>query len=267
MTRRGMRAGSLRVLAIDPWGVGSLGVQRLPIGHTSAQETGPLGHLDRRLQPLGQEGPEIGVVPAEVVPRRVAVIPDPCPEPADLLPQLLHGQGLKILVHVRRHGGSLLPRRGVRDGVATVTPMGALSGLVDRGLMAPDWAEALAPVDERIAAIDQVSVLGHVDLVVHHGGSGTLLGAVQHGLPQVVVPQGADQFWSGNRLVEQGVARFVLPSGPPGSVRAAVTTLVDPARTREGGSAAAAVGAGELPEPGRRRSERLRRWARGSHRH
>src|SRR6478752_1004556 len=31
--------------------------------------------------------------------------------------------------------------------------MGALAGLVDRGLMAPDWAEALAPVDEQIAAM------------------------------------------------------------------------------------------------------------------
>jgi uracil-DNA glycosylase len=29
----------------------------------------------------------------------------------------------------------------------------ALSGLVDRGLMAPDWADALAPVDERIAGM------------------------------------------------------------------------------------------------------------------
>ncbi len=31
--------------------------------------------------------------------------------------------------------------------------MTALAGLVDRGLVAPDWAEALAPVDERIAAM------------------------------------------------------------------------------------------------------------------
>jgi uracil-DNA glycosylase len=31
--------------------------------------------------------------------------------------------------------------------------MGALAGLVDRGLMAPDWAEALAPVDARIEAM------------------------------------------------------------------------------------------------------------------
>jgi len=37
--------------------------------------------------------------------------------------------------------------------LATVTCVGALDGLVARGLMAPDWAEALAPVDDRIAAM------------------------------------------------------------------------------------------------------------------
>ena len=31
--------------------------------------------------------------------------------------------------------------------------MGALDGLVDRGLVAPDWAEALAPVEDRIEAM------------------------------------------------------------------------------------------------------------------
>ncbi len=33
--------------------------------------------------------------------------------------------------------------------------MSALAGLVDRGLVAPDWAEALAPVDEQIARMGQ----------------------------------------------------------------------------------------------------------------
>jgi len=33
--------------------------------------------------------------------------------------------------------------------------MSALAGLVDKGLMAPDWAAALAPVDERIARMGQ----------------------------------------------------------------------------------------------------------------
>ncbi len=33
--------------------------------------------------------------------------------------------------------------------------MSGLAGLVDKGLMAPDWAEALAPVEERITALGQ----------------------------------------------------------------------------------------------------------------
>ena len=33
--------------------------------------------------------------------------------------------------------------------------MSGLAGLVERGLVAPDWAEALAPVDQRIAAMGQ----------------------------------------------------------------------------------------------------------------
>ena len=33
--------------------------------------------------------------------------------------------------------------------------MSTLAGLVERGLVAPDWAEALAPVDQRIAAMGQ----------------------------------------------------------------------------------------------------------------
>ena len=33
--------------------------------------------------------------------------------------------------------------------------MSALAGLVDKGLMAPDWAEALAPVEDRIERMGQ----------------------------------------------------------------------------------------------------------------
>ncbi len=33
--------------------------------------------------------------------------------------------------------------------------MSGLAGLVDKGLMAPDWAEALAPVEERVTALGQ----------------------------------------------------------------------------------------------------------------
>jgi uracil-DNA glycosylase len=36
---------------------------------------------------------------------------------------------------------------------ASLRDVSALAGLVDKGLMAPDWAQAMAPVDERIAGM------------------------------------------------------------------------------------------------------------------
>jgi len=127
-----------------------------------------------------------------------------------------------------------------------------------------DLADEVAHEHPRVHVepfVDQVSVLSHVDLVVHHGGSGTLLGAVQHGLPQVVVPQGADQFWNGNRLVEQGAARVVLPSDPPGSVRAAVTALVDPHAPERTAVQRLQSELAQLPDPAVVAAELMRRWA------
>jgi UDP:flavonoid glycosyltransferase YjiC (YdhE family) len=39
----------------------------------------------------------------------------------------------------------------------------------------------------------QAELLSHVDLVVHHGGTGLTLGALTNGAPQLVLPQGTDQ--------------------------------------------------------------------------
>jgi UDP:flavonoid glycosyltransferase YjiC (YdhE family) len=58
--------------------------------------------------------------------------------------------------------------------------------------------------------VPQAALLPHVDLVVHHGGSGTLLGAFGAGLPQLVLPQGADQFTNADVVLELGVGDRIL---------------------------------------------------------
>ncbi|HET6653287.1 MAG TPA: glycosyltransferase [Nocardioides sp.] len=55
--------------------------------------------------------------------------------------------------------------------------------------------------------VPQDEVLGRADLVVSHGGSGALLGALTHGLPSVLLPLGADQPHNARRAVELGLAR------------------------------------------------------------
>ena len=48
-----------------------------------------------------------------------------------------------------------------------------------------------------------------MDLVIHHGGTGTVLAALAAGLPQIILPQGADQFVNSDILCRIGAARAV----------------------------------------------------------
>ena len=55
--------------------------------------------------------------------------------------------------------------------------------------------------------IPQGELLPHCQAVVTHGGSGTTLGALAHGLPLLVVPQGADQYANADAVVAAGAGR------------------------------------------------------------
>ena len=58
--------------------------------------------------------------------------------------------------------------------------------------------------------VPQADLLPHVDLVVHHGGSGTTMGSFGVGVPQLVLPQGADQFDNADVVTRHGLgARLV----------------------------------------------------------
>jgi UDP:flavonoid glycosyltransferase YjiC (YdhE family) len=61
------------------------------------------------------------------------------------------------------------------------------------------------------AWVPQAAAIAQADLVVHHGGSGTTLGALAAGVPQLVLPQGADQFANADALVTAGAAVRLLP--------------------------------------------------------
>ena len=75
--------------------------------------------------------------------------------------------------------------------------------------------------------VPQVQVLPHVDVVVHHGGTGTIIGSLGQGLPQVIVPQGADQFWNADHLAAEGAGRAIPPEAPSGAVAVAVAALLE----------------------------------------
>src|SRR6185503_20411409 len=82
--------------------------------------------------------------------------------------------------------------------------------------------------------VSQALLLPRVDAVVSHGGSGSMLAALAHGLPMLLVPLGADQFDNAARAVEAGLARRLLPDElDVATAREAVAALLEDDGARE----------------------------------
>ncbi len=95
--------------------------------------------------------------------------------------------------------------------------------------------------------VNQPAVLDLADLAVHHGGSGTLLAALASGIPQLLLPKGADQFFNADLVERAGLAPVLEPAQiTPVSVATAAADAMQPRRP-----AAAAVRQemAEMPSP------------------
>jgi MGT family glycosyltransferase len=82
-----------------------------------------------------------------------------------------------------------------------------------------------------VADVPQAAVLPTCAAVVSHGGSGTVIGALAAGLPQVLLPMGADQPHNAERCAALG-AGIVLDAvrAAPAAIAAAVRAVLDDPR-------------------------------------
>lgn len=88
---------------------------------------------------------------------------------------------------------------------------------------------------ERFVA--QSAVLPLVDLIVHHGGTGTVLGALEVGLPQLLLPQGADQFLNAEILNAADAGRALInDEQQPGAIGQAVQAMLGDCPERQAAS-------------------------------
>ena len=96
-------------------------------------------------------------------------------------------------------------------------PAGTTRTLVDavtrvgcRAVISAGWAElgdgALPEGVIAIAAVSHPTLFPRCAAVVHHGGAGTTTTAARAGVPQLVVPHIADQFYWARRVAQLGVA-------------------------------------------------------------
>ncbi len=90
--------------------------------------------------------------------------------------------------------------------------------------------EALGPQPQNVHVaryIPHRQLLPHCSAVVSHGGSGTFLASVAAGVPQLCLPQGADQFLNATASAQSGIGLCLLPDqASPDRVHAAVSRLL-----------------------------------------
>jgi UDP:flavonoid glycosyltransferase YjiC (YdhE family) len=97
--------------------------------------------------------------------------------------------------------------------------------------------------------VDQPRVVRQSSAVVSHGGSGTFLGALAAGVPQLCLPQAADQFRNAEGGLLSGAALRLLPPeiSPSTVAEAAHRLLTDPAFRDAATGVAAEIAA--MPSP------------------
>jgi UDP:flavonoid glycosyltransferase YjiC (YdhE family) len=74
--------------------------------------------------------------------------------------------------------------------------------------------------------VPQELVLPHCRVAVHHGGAGSMLGALRHGLPQLVLPRGADNFHNAALAERAGVGLALAPDEVGAQAVADAVTLL-----------------------------------------
>ncbi|MDJ0864580.1 MAG: glycosyltransferase [Myxococcota bacterium] len=203
--------------------------------------------------PLEELRAELGLAPDPdlEMPSRYLVL-SPAPpgyrDPADPLPPTAHAFRPEAAAAAGGRFASWTPARTGRPLVyftlGTVFPLesGDLFARVLAGLrelpvdviatVGPDLdPRELGPQPSHVRVetfVPQSAVLPHCELVVSHGGSGSVIGALAHGLPSVLVPIGADQPGNARRCVALGVARELdAISLTPEEVRAATAAVLD----------------------------------------
>ncbi|MEU9164273.1 nucleotide disphospho-sugar-binding domain-containing protein [Streptomyces sp. NPDC048424] len=154
--------------------------------------------------------------------------------------------------YVPYNGGAVLPDWALRrpDRPRICLTLGTVAPLLPGGTDALRLLiEALAALDAEVVLADDETdldalgplpanlvpagfvplsgILRDCALVVHHGGSGTTAAALHYGVPQLLVPSGADNELCARRVVERGVGLALAPAtADPGQIAAAAVRLL-----------------------------------------
>ncbi|MET9022413.1 nucleotide disphospho-sugar-binding domain-containing protein [Actinopolymorpha sp. NPDC004070] len=129
--------------------------------------------------------------------------------------------------------GDLFSRVLAGLGQLPVTTVATVGVHVDPAELGPQ------PPNVRVRQyVPQGELLPTCDLVVSHGGSGTVIGALAHGVPCLLIPLGADQPHNAARCAALGAGEVFDPlSLTPETMRSAASAMLSDPRYRQAAEA------------------------------
>jgi UDP:flavonoid glycosyltransferase YjiC (YdhE family) len=134
--------------------------------------------------------------------QRIPMRPIPFAEPGELPEWVIEHE--KPLVYLT-FGTAFANPDLLRTAIAGLSGLDA-EVLVSSGPLVDPSALTGVPGNVHVLPwVPQADLLAHADLVAHHGGSGTTIAAMGHGVPQLVLPQGADQFRNAQIVANTGL--------------------------------------------------------------
>lgn len=178
----------------------------------------------------------------------------------DLYPASLRGGPMDHVPTVQPHRPA--DASAPAAGSLVYVTFGTLFNEVDDAFRAAVWAAAavadevlvtvgptgdpsgIGPVPTNVSVerfVPQADLLPRCTAVVCHGGSGTVLASLAHGLPLLCLPRGADQFTNADNVARFGAGAVLRPTEvTEGTVRDALQALMgaSTARTAAAGLAA-----------------------------
>jgi UDP:flavonoid glycosyltransferase YjiC (YdhE family) len=182
-----------------------------------------------------------------------------CDAPANVV----HAGPLGVTVRPPPPSRANLPRQRVLLTFST-TVMRGQEALIARvceavaGLELDAVLTLAAAIDPgAVPVADNVEVVAHADhdhlmpgtaAVIGHSGLGTVLRALAHGVPQLLLPLGRDQGFNAGRVEQLGAGIRLAPDAPPGRIRTAVRALLNDARFTAAAARAARRVAADEPD-------------------
>ncbi len=203
--------------------------------------------------------PPLQIGPVHLLPERLPLRPVPWFEPAQAADAQIPPKTDRPRVYLTLGTafGAIEVIRAAIDGLAPLD----VEVIVAAGPRADLAAFGELPSNVSIYRyVAQSELLPTVDVAVHHGGSGTMLAVAGLGIPQVIIPQGADQFVNAQAVARFGNGRVVPPKArTPQVIGATVAELLGSDTPQRSAAAALAAVIRDMPAPSEVASQLLHR--------